>query len=42
MAGAPHLDPASADLLRREADAADQQAEWWDAGGGAWSPKPPR
>jgi hypothetical protein len=42
MAGAPHLDPASADLLRREAEAADQQAAWWDAGGGAWSPKPPR
>ena len=42
MAGAPHLDPASADLLRREAEAADRQAEWWDAGGGAWSPKPPR
>ncbi len=42
MAGAPHLAPASADLLRREADAADQQADWWQAGGGASRPGAPR
>jgi hypothetical protein len=42
MAGAPHLTPASVDLLRREADAADRQAEWWDAGGGACRPGAPR
>jgi hypothetical protein len=42
MAGAGHLAPASADLLLREADAADRQADWWQAGGGACRPGAPR